>query len=180
MKQNWKAVVTLAVVVGGCTTFMKLAAAQVTDLVSVRGKVGVFLPRGDARDFAGSTHFNAEVDVAVPFLGAGRTFVSAGYYQGSEGGRKLRMIPLTIGKVFSPPNPASGITGNLYFGAGVGAYLLRASGHGDSESKTRPGAFAMAGYQFPNAYFVEAKYHIVGSVGGVSPRGLALMVGRSF
>ena len=181
MKTNWKVVVPLVIAIGGCVV-VKPAAAQGTGLLPVRAKVGVFLPQGDAKDFAGSTHFNGEVDVTVPLplFGAGRTVVTAGIYQGSDDGRKLRMIPVTIGKVFAPPNPAGRITGNVYFGAGVGAYFLRASGDGDSESKTRPGAYAAAGYQFPNEFFVEAKYHVVGSVGGVSPRGLALMLGRQF
>jgi hypothetical protein len=181
VKKNWKAVLPF-VIVGGFVCGTKPVAAQGTGLVPVRAKVGVFLPRGDARDFAGSTHFNAEADVTVPIalFGPGRTVVTAGFYQGSDDGRKLRMIPVTIGKVFSPPNPAGRITGNVYFGAGVGAYFLRASDDGDSESKTRPGAYAMAGYQFPSAFFVEAKYHVVGSVGGISPNGLAIMVGRQF
>ena len=177
---NWKAVTALVIVAGGFGAVAKPAAAQGTGTLPIRAKLGVFLPRGDAKEFAGSTHFSGEVDVAIPSLGMGRTLVTAGYYQGSKSGRKLRMIPVTITKVLSPPNPAGRITGNVYFGIGAGLYFLRASGDDDSDSKVRPGGFAMAGYQFPNPYFVEAKYHIAGSVSGVSPRGLAILVGRRF
>lgn len=179
MRKIWK-VAALMVVASGSGIIGKPAMAQDTGVTPVRAKLGVFLPQGDAREFAGSTHFNGEVDVAIPALGLGRTLVTAGYYQGSEDGRKLRMIPVTIAKVFSPPNPVGSVTGNVYFGLGAGAYFLRASDDDGSENKVRPGGFAMVGYQFPNPYFVEAKYHIVGSINGISPRGLAVMVGRRF
>ncbi len=83
-------------------------------------------------------------------------------------------------RLFSPPNPARGVTGNVYFGAGLGAYFLKATAPGVSESKTRPGLFGVVGYQFPNPFFLEAKYHLTGKVAGVSANGLALMVGRHF
>lgn len=179
MKQAWTTVAALAVC-GSLGLGVKPAAAQGTGLIPVRAKIGVFLPQGDAKDFAGSTHFNGEIDVSPPNLGQGKFTFTAGYYQGSENGHKLRMVPITVGRTFAPPNPVSGVTGNPYFGLGAGPYFLRASGAGASESKTTIGGFGMAGYQFPNKFFVEAKYHLAGKVAGISPRGLALMVGRSF
>ena len=87
------------------------------------------------------------------------------------------MIPATISYVFSLPNPATRLTGNVYFGVGGGAYFLRAAG----TSKVSPGGFAMAGYRFADEKtFVELKYHLSGSVSGVGARGLALMLGRAF
>ena len=170
----------LAAAVIGVGLGHKPAAAQDSPL-PIKVKLGVLLPTdGDTKDFAGNTHFMGEVDLNIPLPGVGNTVLTAGYSQGSRGGRKLRVIPLTIAQVFSPPNPAAGLTGNVYFGVGVGAYLLRASGDGDTENKTTFGGFGVVGYQFPNAYFVEAKYHVAGDVAGLSPNGPAFLVGRKF
>lgn len=154
--------------------------AQSTGLIPVRAKIGAFFPQGSGKDVGGSTAFNLEADVAVPNLGLGRTFLTAGYQQGSRNGGKLRVIPITIGRMFSPPNPAQSLTGNVYFGAGLGPYFVRVSGGGSSESKTTIGGFGVVGYQFPKPYFVEAKYHIAGKVSGINPGGFALLVGRHF
>lgn len=158
------------------------AAAQINNPLPIRVKLGVLLPQhGDTKRDTGDVHFNAEVDLALPLPGAGSRQVTVGYSQSLESGKKLRAIPVTVAQVFSAPNPAAGITGNVYFGLGFGAYFLRASGGGVSESKTRLGGFGMAGYQFPNAFFVEAKYHLVsGKVAGLSPNGLAFLLGRRF
>lgn len=158
------------------------AKAQDTGLLPVRAKVGVNLVRSSAtKNFAGSTGFGAEVDASLPrLLGMTKTFISAGYFQNSSNGGKLRMIPITVGRYFSPPNPVAGTTGNVYFGAGLGPYFLRASNGGGSASKTTIGGFASLGYQFPNPYFVEAKYHLVGKVGGLNPSSLVIMAGRHF
>lgn len=183
MKANKTTRVACAVLIAASVAALgvgKPALAQETGAIPLRAKLGLFLPGGDAKDFAGGTQFSGEVDVAIPSLGAGRTFFTAGYYQGSEDGRRLRMIPLTAGRLFSLPNPAGGVTGNVYFGLGAGAYLLRTSGGGRSGSKTAPGGFAVVGYQFPNPFFVEAKYHVAGSINGISPNGLAVLVGRRF
>jgi hypothetical protein len=181
MKVFTKTIITLALAGAGCTAAARPAAAQSTGLVPLRVKVGVLLPQGGARDFAGSTHFDGEVDVRIPGLGAGNTYVTAGYSDGSKSGRHLRMIPLTISRLYGAPNPAAGVTGNVYFGVGAGAYFLRASGGGVSDSATRLGGFGVVGYQFPSRYFLEAKYHLVaGKVAGVRPNGLALMIGRTF
>ncbi len=45
-----------------------------------------------------------------------------------------------MGRYFAPPNPASSLTGNVYFGAGLGPYFLRASNGGGSTSKTSQAA----------------------------------------
>jgi hypothetical protein len=157
------------------------AQAQNTGLIPVRAKIGVLYPTNSGtRNLTGSTHLGGEVDVALPRLLGGRYMVSAGLFQGSDSGNKLRMIPITIGRYFQPPNPVGSLTGNVYFGAGVGAYLLRGQAGGTSDSKISPGAYASAGYQFPNPYFIEAKYHLTGKVNGLRPGGLAVMVGRHF
>ncbi len=137
-------------------------------------------PEGTGKDFAGSTNFIVEGDVAIPNLSAGKVFVSAGYTQGTNNGFKLRTIPITIGRYFSPPNPLKSVTGNVYAGAGLGAYIVRASTPLASQSKTTLGGFGVVGYQFPSKLFIEAKYHLVGRVDNARPGGLAIMVGRSF
>ena len=157
------------------------AQAQNTGLVPLRAKLGVLYPtNGATRDATGNIHLGGEVDVALPKLFGGKYLISAGYFEGRDNGNKLRMIPLTIGRYIQPPNPVGALTGNVYFGAGVGAYLLRAQAGGVSDSKTTIGGYGSVGYQFPNPYFVEAKYHLVGKVNGLRPGGLAITVGRHF
>jgi len=181
MYRVWKGIAAIALGYAGCGLAASPATAQGTGIVPVRVKLGVLLPQdNDTKDFAGSTHLNGEVDVSLPNFGQGKYIFTAGYSQGSRDGGKLRVIPLTVARVFGPPNPLSGIIGNVYFGVGAGAYLLKASSAGDSESKTTIGGFGVIGYQFPNPYFVEAKYHVAGSVRGISPNGLAILVGRHF
>lgn len=179
---GWKNIAILAVSGVGCSAMLQPAYAQGTGLIPLRAKVGVTLAQSSAtRNFSGRTGLAGEVDVRVPWLGTSNVMFSAGYQQSSRNGRRLRVIPLTLSKTFGPPNPAARVTGNVYAGVGVGAYLLRASGGGVSDSGTKVGGFGMVGYQFPNPYFVEAKYHLIGGkVGGVRANNLAVMVGRHF
>jgi len=123
----------------------------------------------------------AEVDVRIPRI-LGADFVSAGIQTRSNNGGRLRVVPITLSRTFQPPNPVGGITGSPYFGVGAGAYFLNArNSGGESDSKIAPGAFGQVGYQFPNKFFVEAKYQIVaGKAAGLRPNGLVLAVGRSF
>lgn len=181
MDTMWKAMAARGALIGALCLPAQEAAAQVGGLLpKVRVKLGVFLPQdGDTKDFAGTTHLRGEVEVGLPVPGAGRVSVAAGYSEGSKSGRKLRVIPITVSQTFSPPNPAAGITGNVYFGYGIGLYYLRASGGGDSDSKTSLGGFGMVGYQFPNDLFIEGKYHLTGKVGDVSASGISLMLGKN-
>lgn len=158
-----------------------MAEAQDTGLIPVRVKLGGLYPgNGNTRNATGNVHLGGEVDVALPKLFGGKYFLSASYLQGSDNGNKLRMIPLTIGRYFQPPNPAKSLTGNVYAGAGLGAYLLRGQVGATSDSRTTIGGYGSVGYQFPNPYFVEAKYHLTGKVNGLRAGGLSLMVGRHF
>ena len=158
------------------------AHAQGTGILPVRIKIGALLPtQSQTRDRAGSVIPAAELDLRIPKLfsgGKGGTYASIGYQD--RGG--LRTIPLTISRTFAPINPLKAATGNPYFGLGIGAYFLNGdNGNGSSQSKTTFGGFAQAGYQFPNPYFIEAKYQLVASkADGLSPNGLMLFVGRKF
>jgi hypothetical protein len=158
------------------------AHAQSTGILPVRIKIGALLPtQSAARTFAGSVVPSAEVDVRIPsFLGG--SFASIGIQERSKSGGRLRVIPLTISRTFSPPNPAGRITGNVYGGLGAGLYFLNARGDtGTSVSRTTLGGFAQIGYQTPSKFFIEAKYQLTAQrASGVSPNGLLLFVGRSF
>lgn len=158
------------------------AHAQGVGLLPLRVKIGASLPtQSETKDRAGDIIPAAELDLRIPRLfsgGNGSTYASIGYQD--RGG--LRTIPITLSRTFSPVNPLKVATGNPYFGLGLGAYLLQGdNGIGSSQSKTTFGGFAQVGYQFPNPYFVEAKYQLVaGKADGLSPNGLLLFVGRKF
>lgn len=160
----------------------RAAHAQGTGLLPVRVKIGALLPTdSNTKDQAGDIIPAAELDLRIPRLfagGNGGTYASIGYQD--RGG--LRTIPITISRTFAPINPLKAATGNPYFGLGIGAYFLQGDdGIGSSESKTTVGGFAQAGYQFPNPYFIEAKYQLVAQkADGLSANGLLLFVGRKF
>lgn len=154
------------------------ALAQSTGVLPIRAKIGVLLPSNSStKDEAGEVVPAGELDLRIPrFLGG--SFASIGYQE--RGG--LRVVPITLSRTFGPANPLQSVTGNVYFGLGAGAYLLRGDdGVGDSNSKTTIGGFGQIGYQFPSSFFVEAKYQAVaGKADGLSANGLVLFVGRSF
>ena len=160
----------------------RAAHAQGTGVLPLRVKIGALLPtQSDTKDRAGDIIPAAELDLRIPRLfsgGKGGTYLSVGYQD--RGG--LRTIPVTLSRTFAPINPLKAATGNPYFGLGLGAYFLNGDdGFGSSQSKTTLGGFAQAGYQFPNPYFIEAKYQLVaGKADGLSPNGLMLFVGRKF
>ncbi|GAB4455907.1 MAG: hypothetical protein OHK0029_12860 [Armatimonadaceae bacterium] len=161
------------------------SSAQAQDLFSFRAKLGVQFPSdSDVRNHVDTPLFAAELDYDLPSLTAGKTRISLGYIERRSSGNGFRAIPLTVSRIFSPPNPAADITGSVYFGAGGGLYFLRRTG-GGSDEQTTVGIFAVAGYDFPRTLgfidFVEAKYHLVsGGANGLSPNGLVLMLGKRF
>lgn len=161
---------------------MRPAHAQGGGLLPVRVKLGILnLQDGRARDLGGNPLFLGEVDLALPSRGSGRTIFSLGYQERRGNGGLLRVVPITAAQVFSLPNPGAAVTGNVYYGLGVGAYILRGTDNGASENKTTFGGFGVVGYQTPVAYFVEAKYQLVaGKVQGARPSGVLLAVGRRF
>ncbi|MBC8102400.1 MAG: hypothetical protein H7Z41_07410 [Cytophagales bacterium] len=181
------ALIALTALGAGFVSAPRAARAQVSKIIPIRLKIGALLPGdGDTKGFAGSTHLSGEIDVALPSSGGGQTsLVSLGYSEGRRSGRKYRVIPLSLTKVSSPGNPASGLTGNLYYGLGLGLYFVQASGidapsgSATSKSRTLLGTSLVAGYQSPTSFFVEGKYHLVaGSVEGFSPNGFSLFIGK--
>lgn len=160
----------------------RASRAQNTGIVPLRFKIGALLLSGSAaKDAAGSVVPAAEVDLHLPRLLSGAT-LSAGIQQRSKDGGKLRVIPLTVSKTFSPPNPVGSVTGYVYYGAGAGIYLLNGRKNGDdSGSKITLGGFAQLGYQLPNKFFIEGKYQLAArKVNGLSANGVLIFVGRSF
>ena len=160
----------------------RAAHAQSTGLVPVRVKIGALLPtQGAAKNRAGSVVPAAEVDVRIPGFFGG-SFASVGYQERGKNGGKLRVVPLTVSRTFSPPNPAGAVTGNVYAGIGAGPYFLQGrSAAGNSKSLTTLGGFAQIGYQTPSKFFVEAKYQITAQkAAGISPNGLLIFVGTTF
>ncbi len=157
------------------------ALAQSTGLVPFRVKIGALLPaQSEVRDNAGSVVPTAEVDIRIPRV-LGADFVSVGIQSRSNNGGRLRVVPVTVSRTFQPPNPVGRVTGSPYFGVGAGAYFLNGRSGGQSDSKIAAGGFGQAGYQFPNKFFIEAKYQIVaGKAAGLRPNGLLLSIGRSF
>ncbi len=160
----------------------RAARAQTTGLVPVRVKIGALLPsQAGAKRQSGSVIPSAEVDVRIPGFLGGST-ASIGYQERGKSGGKLRVVPLTLSRTFSPPNPAGRATGNVYAGIGAGPYFLQGRQAGSaSKSVTTLGGFAQIGYQTPSKFFVEAKYQITAQkVAGLSPNGLLLFVGTTF
>jgi hypothetical protein len=180
--------VALAALAGVMAASPQAAQAQVSNIIPIRLKLGVLLPNDrDTKELAGNTHLSGEIDVAIPFSGGSGqpSLISVGYSRGSRGGRSYTVIPVSLTKLSSPPNPASRVTGNIYYGAGVGLYFVRASGIPQDEagsfskSRTLFGASLVAGYQTPLSFFIEGKYHLVtGTVEGYSPNGLSVFIGK--
>jgi len=158
------------------------ARAQSSPL-PIRLKLGIMSPGdNDVRNHVGNPLFAGEVEVGLPGATSGQTYAGIGYWERSGHGNSFRVIPVTITRLFSPPNPAAGATGNVYFGFGGGVYFLHRGGD-DSGDQTTIGGFGVAGYQFPKTILffdlIEAKIHLaLGSVKGMSPNGLTFMVGR--
>lgn len=167
-----------------CLALPAPAQAQ-GNLLPFRFKVGgLFATDSDVRNFVGSPLLAAEVDFDLPSLAGGnRTRLGLGYYERRNDGKAFRAVPFTVSQIFSPPNPASATTGNVYFGFGGGLYYMQRSGQG-GKSATNLGLQGIVGYQFPKRIggfldFVEGKYHYTfGGVNGLSPNGLTVMLGH--
>src|SRR5688500_5920164 len=74
--------------------------------IPIRLKLGALLASdGDVRTFSGSPLLAAELDVDLPQVATGKTRISIGYYGRSKSGRSFTAIPVTIARIFTPPNP---------------------------------------------------------------------------
>lgn len=170
--------VAIAAIALGAASLAPAAQAQSTGLIPVRVKVSLAEPSSSS--VAGHNNLGTEVDVGIPHAGGGKVFVSTGYTSGSNNGNTMRVVPLTVGRYFSAPNPAAKATGNVYAGAGAGPYFVHINRDGDSANKVAVGGYGVVGYQLPNKYFIEAKYAVTTKVRGADAGGLMLSIGRSF
>jgi hypothetical protein len=158
------------------------APAAHAQLLPLRLKIGIVnLTDAAAKNIAGTPAYTGEADFVLPSLGSGgSTILTAGIQERRSNGNELRIVPLTISRTSNLPNPAAVVTGNFYYGAGVGAYVMQAKVAGFSKDKTNFGGFGVVGYQFPLVgIFAEAKYQLVsGSVLGAHGSGVLLMIGK--
>lgn len=187
----------LAALAGLLVAAPNAAHAQGRSLFPIRLKLGAYLPSDrDTRNLSASTHLSGEIDVALtrPGSSGGQTLLSIGYSYKSgnefESRSSYQVIPVSLTQIFSPPNSVGRRTGNIYYGAGVGLYFVRAfdtvditrltppSSYVYSARRTLIGASLVVGYQTPSVFFIEGKYHVVtDTVEGYSPNGLSLFVG---
>lgn len=94
---------------GKMSAFLLAGAALLTvpqtvhaqgSILPIRVKVGILnATDGDVRNSVGTPLFQGEVDVALPSLSAGKTYISVGYEERSRHGGTFRAIPITVSRV---------------------------------------------------------------------------------
>lgn len=126
--------------------------------------VGVFNPSSSSAKAAGNSQFTAELRYGLPGvpLTPTRTVLSAGYEGGSKNGVSSTIIPLTIGEYTGSGNANPFGAGQLYFGAGTGAYIVNQTG---KSNKVSFGGFVGAGYNI-SLLFAEARYQFAPNANG--------------
>ena len=70
--------------------------------------------------------------------------------------------------------------GQVYVGAGLGAYFLNASGFFGTSNNTRFGGKVFVGLDLTQGFFLEGGYTYIGSVQGINPSGFMASVGYKF
>ena len=136
-----------------------------------------------------------ETNVGKLFTGAGvdyvmqrngplnTTIVSVDYINRESGGRHLRIIPLTFGQVTY--SQSSG-TSHTYMMYGAGIYFINQTlpdantGFNITQNQNAYGGYVGAGVTLSQNLFVEGRYHVLTSVGGVNAGGLQVTAGIRF
>lgn len=140
-------------------------------------KLGVYAPsKIDARRVSGSTLFSAEIEYTVqsiPEQNSSYSVASLGYINRG----KLRIIPFTIGQIFTD--------GKLkyYYGGGIGLYNIKLDSPGytqDARAKNLFGFYGEVGVNFTRQVFAEIKYHYPYKYEHQFVGGLELMGGLRF
>lgn len=67
-----------------------------------------------------------------------------------------------------------------FYGAGIGAYFLNASGGGINETETRLGGKVNVGVELSQGPFLEAAYTLTGKVSGDDLNGVSVSIGTRF
>lgn len=139
---------------------------------------GVFVPTsGASKDLGGSTQLSVEFRYTIPLVGdilslavPTQTVITAGVQTGSKSGGRSTIIPITVGQLFSPrgSSPTSGKS--LFFGGGIGAYIINHDGNGSiiGRTTTKVGGFGELGYNLTQFLFVDAKYQFVSEANGLT------------
>lgn len=145
-------------------------------------KLGAFFPtNSSARSDVGNTWFQAGLDYAfrktdnaAPLL----PLVYLDYAGKSRSGIHESSTGLGVG-VRAYGNRATNTKVAPYFGAGLGAYFLHASG-GGTTNKTVLGGKVNAGVELNQGPFLEAAYQITGKVNGDDLNGVSVLIGDRF
>ena len=178
---------TMAVILLGTTLCGIAAGARADDAEPVQKpitiKLGIFLPsNGDIKNAIGKTWFSAGADYAFNKQGAGQSLMPLAYVD--YAGRSSHGINADFAGVGaglrgygSPPGTS---TMAPYFGAGVGAYFIHASGGGNSTNDTRFGGKINIGVEFQQTYLLEANYTYAGKVSGTTVDGFNIQAGLRF
>lgn len=176
---------TLALLIGIALTCARASQAQLLARPSVRITLGAIpSPDGDIRRHVGSPFPLGIAEISIPQLFGAGNYLGIGYGERRRDGNSLRVIPITLTRLYTPNLVTNRITGYPYGGAGFALYLLRGRTNGgagesdETDENTAYGFTTIVGYQLPNAVFVEARYNAVtGSARGMNPGGLWLMAG---
>jgi outer membrane protein W len=166
--------IALAAALGTLAFSAPAAQAQGSGPLLIRAKFGN-IPLNDSvtKTGVGSSQKGFEVDFGSKISG-GNSFLTVGYFETRKSGQFLRTMPITFTNHGQGPLPFGG----LYTTSGIGAYVLSTNG---SSNKVRYGGFFGAGLRLGGGLFAEAKYHQVqGDINGLSPNGLAVLVGKQF
>jgi len=172
-----------------CLAPMVAGHAQVLDAPTVPVqkpvtiKLGAFFPTdSNARDAVGNTWFAVgadyafrKTDAAAPVL----PLVYVDYAGKSKNGFRLSTVGVGVG-VRAYGNRATTTKVVPFYGAGIGAYFLNASGNGIDETETRLGGKVNIGVELNQGPFLEAAYTLTGKVSGDDLNGISVLIGTRF
>jgi hypothetical protein len=190
MKVSFKTLFASALVAGISTGLATAASAQApTANVPTQEaakpfavKLGVAFPSdGDAKDAVGSTWFTFGLNYDIGKTKTTAPVVYGAYLDGtfaSKNGNDVSAFGLGPEARYyfgAPTMPVS-----FYAGAGIGVYLLHASGNGASQTNTRFGGKLLAGAEFKQGFLGELAYNWTGNVHSLTLNNFALLVGYRF
>lgn len=151
------------------------ASAQSPGEWPLRVKVGQFQMRGAASDIQRSQP-GFTVDVPKSGLADGSQW-TIGFFRGKSGASTMETMPILLTKTSEGTSFLPGLPG-AYTASGFGAYRVSVTNLG---AKFLFGGYVGVGMRIAESLFAELQYHSVsGSLGGYSPNGVSVMVGKRF
>jgi hypothetical protein len=159
------------------------------------------LTNGEARDLTKANGFSLGAGYQLPVPGLlrrGRPSIDLDYARNAGSGNRIERAGVYFSNRFrfgsgnvvgkTAGAVAAKVIGAPYYGFGLGVTRLKARAQVTSggvtttasESKTRPSARALLGYEFPGGIFVEGSYTYTGKVAGVRGDALGVAVGAHF